>query len=157
MGRVLELPHTEIDALFHGPGWTPRGSFLADVEAFTRQNRWVTEWQYSAVRDMLADRAELLVWLDLSRGRVMRQIILRTVRRRLRRQTLRNGNREAPLWTVLRDQDHIVRWAWRTHALSAERIAALQVRRPDLPVVRLTSHLEARNWLHDLPNLKPDR
>lgn len=157
VGRVLGLPHTEIDALFHGPGWTPRSSFLAEVDAFTRQNRWVTEWQYSAVRDLLADRADLLVWLDLSRGRVMRQVVLRTLRRRLRRQRLWNGNLEAALWTVLRDRDHIVRWAWRTHPLTAGRIAALQERRPDLPVVRLTTHLAAGTWLHDLSRLHPDR
>ena len=65
VGEVLGLPHVEIDALFHGPGWTPRASFIADVDAFTRQDRWVTEWQYSAVRDLLADSADLVVWVDL--------------------------------------------------------------------------------------------
>jgi len=110
VGEVLGLPHVEIDALFHGPGWTPRASFIADVDAFTRQDRWVTEWQYSAVRDLLADRADLLVWLDLPRVRVMRQVIRRTLRRRVRRQPLWNGNLEPALWTVLRDPDHIVRW-----------------------------------------------
>jgi adenylate kinase family enzyme len=147
IGRGLDLPHTEIDALFHGPDWVPRCSFLSDVDAFTGQHGWVLEWQYGSVRDMLADRADLLVWLDLSRCRVMRQVIGRTVRRRLRRQRLWNGSVEAPLRTVLRDQDHIVRWAWRTHGMTAERIAAHQERRPHLPVVRLTSHVEAREWL----------
>lgn len=150
VGQALELPHTEIDSLFHGPNWTPRPSFLADVDSFTRQERWVTEWQYSAVRDLLADRADLLVWLDLPRTQVMRQVILRTLRRRLRRQVLWNGNREPPLWTVLRDRDHIVRWAWRTNALCAARVAALQERRPGLPVVQLTSHHQARVWIQDL-------
>ncbi|HVQ19026.1 MAG TPA: AAA family ATPase [Actinomycetes bacterium] len=157
VGEVLGLPHVEIDALFHGPGWTPRASFIADVDAFTRQDRWVTEWQYSAVRDLLADRADLLVWLDLPRVRVMRQVIRRTLRRRVRRQPLWNGNLEPALWTVLRDPDHIVRWAWRTHAQSAERIGALQERRPDLPIVRLTGHHETRSWIHNLRAAAPDR
>ena len=65
------------------------------------------------MRDLLADRADLLVWLDLPRVRVMRQVIRRTLRRRARRQPLWNGNLEPALWTVLRDPDHIVRWAWR--------------------------------------------
>ena len=85
LGRVLDLPHIEIDALFHGPGWTPRAEFQADVQSFAAQERWVTEWQYTAVRDLLADRADLLVWLNLRRTRVMRQVIVRTLRRRLRR------------------------------------------------------------------------
>ncbi len=24
---LLDIPHIEIDALFHGPGWTPQGTF----------------------------------------------------------------------------------------------------------------------------------
>lgn len=50
---AFELPHVEIDALFHGPGWRPRESFLVDVDAFSARDRWVTEWQYSAARDLL--------------------------------------------------------------------------------------------------------
>ncbi|MGB7980575.1 MAG: hypothetical protein WCF36_07255 [Candidatus Nanopelagicales bacterium] len=150
IGEVWDLPHVEIDALFHGPDWTPRASFIADVEAFSRQDRWVTEWQYHSVRDLLADRADLLVWLDLPRALVMRQIIGRTLSRRLCRQELWNGNLEPALWTALRDPNHIVRWAWRTHAQTAVRIEALQDRRPDLPIVRLTSHHETKCWLHSM-------
>lgn len=157
LGQARGLPHTEIDSLFHGPNWTPRPSFMTDVDIFTRQERWVTEWQYSDARDLLADRADLLVWLDLPRAQVMRQVIVRTLRRRLRRQVLWNGNLEPPLRTVLHDRDHIVRWAWRTHNQCAERVAALQERRPELPVVQLTSHHQARDWLHRQTQLKPDQ
>ncbi len=153
LGRALDLRHTEIDALYHGPNWTPRASFLADVDAFSGQDRWVTEWQYEAVRELLAERTDLLVWLDLPRARVMSQVIGRTLRRRLRRQVLWNGNLEPALWTLLGDRDHIVRWAWRTHPRSAARIGALQGRRPDLPIVRLSSHDEARHWIDRLREL----
>ncbi len=151
VGEVLGLPHVEIDGLHHGPEWTHRASFIADVEEFSRQDRWVTEWQYPAARDLLADRADLLVWLDLPRALVMRQVLGRTMSRRLRRQELWNGNVEPALWTVLRDPEHIVRWVWRTHAETAERIEELQDRRPDLPIVRLTSHHETHNWRNRLP------
>jgi hypothetical protein len=71
----------------------------------------VTEWQYDAVRALLA-RADVLVWLDLSRATVMRQVGRRTFRRRLRRQVLWNGNVvELPLWTVFTDSEHIVHHA----------------------------------------------
>ncbi len=56
LGEAFELPHVEIDALCHGPGWTPRDSFAAEVEAFSAQPEWVTEWQYGAVRALLAGR-----------------------------------------------------------------------------------------------------
>lgn len=155
LGRVLDLAHVEIDALFHGPAWTPRPSFTADVEAFTTGPGWVTEWQYSAVRDLLADRADLVVWLDLPRIQVMRQVTARTVRRRVRRQQLWNGNLEPALHTVLVDRDHIVRWAWRTHPDTAERVTKLVEQRPRLPVVRLTGHYQARALLDRLRLLQP--
>jgi crossover junction endodeoxyribonuclease RuvC len=106
----LGLPHVDIDGLYHGPGWVPRLEFAADVAALAAREKWVTEWQYSAVRALLLARADLLVWLDLSRWRVMSQIVPRTLRRRLRRVELWNGNLEPPLWTVFTDRDHILRW-----------------------------------------------
>lgn len=142
----LQVPYVEIDSLFHGPSWTRRESFEADVHRFSAGPAWVTEWQYGAVREHLADRADLLVWLDLPRRTVMRQVIGRTVVRRLRRQVLWSSNVEPPLWTVVTDREHIVRWAWNTHARTAERVRALMVRRPELPVVRLRSRSESRRW-----------
>jgi adenylate kinase family enzyme len=147
VGRTLGIPHVEIDALFHGPGWTRRRDFEADVRRFSSRAAWVTEWQYGQVRALLAGRADLLVWLDLSRLTVMRQLVIRTLSRRLRREVLWNGNTEPPLRTILTDRDHIVRWGWSTHPQTAVRVAALARQRPDLPVVRLRSRRAARRWV----------
>ena len=143
---ALGLTHVEVDALFHGPSWTPRPTFVADVERLAAGDDWVTEWQYGAVREVLAARADLVVWLDLPRRLVLRQVVLRTVRRRLLRQELWNGNREPPLWTVLTDPAHVVRAAWSTHADRAARVRALHEQRPDLPVVRLASRRDVERW-----------
>ncbi len=147
VAALLGIPHVEIDALYHGRDWRPRPSFESDVRRFSAQPAWVTEWQYAQVRRLLAERADLVVWLDLPRRTVMRQVIRRTVRRRLRRESLWNGNVEPPLWTILYDDEHIVRWAWTTHRKTASRVQELAARCPDLPVVRLRSHREARIWL----------
>src|ERR1700712_56065 len=61
----LAIPHVEIDSLFHGPNWEPRGEFISDVETFISGDSWVIEWQYSAVRDLIVERADTLLWLDL--------------------------------------------------------------------------------------------
>ena len=144
---VLGVPHVELDALFHGPGWTLREAFQDDVHRFSAGEAWVTEWQYRSVRSHLADRADLLVWLDLPRRRVMQQVTRRTVVRRVRRQQLWNGNTEPPFRTFLTDPDHIVRWAWRTHPRTAEHVRDLHARRPDLVMVRLRSPADVRRWL----------
>lgn len=144
---ALGCPHVELDALHHGPDWSVRPQFEADVAAFSAQPAWTTEWQYSRVRGLLLDRAELLVWLDLPRRVVMRRVIARTLRRRLGRQRLWNGNVEPPLRTILTDSDHIVRWAWRTHARTHRRVLMVASTRPDLPVVRLRTPAEITAWL----------
>ncbi len=102
------------------------------------------------------DRADLLVWLDLPRRTVMRQVIGRTLRRRLRREVLWNGNTEGPLRTFFTDPDHIVRWAWKNHARTTEKVLGLHERRPELPIVRLCSRIESQRWSDRLRRYQPD-
>ena len=146
LAEVLNCPHVELDSLHHGPGWTKRPQFEADVDRVVAGARWVSEWQYAAVRQALLARADLLVWLDLPRRVVMSRVARRTLRRRIRREPLWNGNLEPPLRTFLTDRDHIVRWAWRTHGRTAERVATARAVRPDLVVVRLTSPAQVTAW-----------
>jgi adenylate kinase family enzyme len=149
-GRVadaLAAPHIEIDALYHGPAWTPLASFESEVRRFSAEPRWVTEWQYDVVRRVLAERADLVVWLDLPKAVVMRRVVLRTVRRRMRREELWNGNLEPPLRTFVTDPEHIVRWAWTTHHKTGPRLAALRSQRPDLVIVRLRNRSAVNRWL----------
>ncbi|MGB2721588.1 MAG: AAA family ATPase [Rhodococcus sp. (in: high G+C Gram-positive bacteria)] len=147
IGSLLDIEHVEIDSLFHGPNWTPRPTFESDVDEFLARPSWVTEWQYGVVRDRLADRADLLLWLDLPRRTVMRQVITRTLRRRLGRHELWNGNIEPPLHRIFFDREYIVRWAWSTYRLTTARVQRLSVRRPELPIVRFRSHRDVDAWI----------
>lgn len=144
---VTGLPYTEIDGLYHGPGWTPREEFAADVAALAAGERWITEWQYSAVRPVVGARCDLIVWLDPPVRRVMRQVVGRTLRRRWRREVLWNGNVEPPLRTMLTDHGHVVRWAWSTRHKARLRVEQILRERPELSVVRLRSRGEAEGWL----------
>jgi adenylate kinase family enzyme len=145
----IDVPWCELDSLYHGPGWTPREEFVADVERFAAQPAWVTEWGYRAVRALLARRGELLIWLDHPRRTVMRRVIWRTVTRRLRRVELWNGNKEGPLWTFFTDRDHIVRWAWQVYGRYATDVPALLADPggEHLTVVRLRGQRQVDAWL----------
>jgi adenylate kinase family enzyme len=96
LAAILDLSYVEIDGLFHGPNWEPRPEFLFDVDAFSAGPCWITEWQYSAARDLLASRADLLIWLDLRRRVTVWRAVRRTALRRVRRETLWYGNRCRP-------------------------------------------------------------
>ena len=148
IARRSGIPHTEIDALFHGPGWTPRPEFVADVQRLVSQPSWVTEWQYDAARPLLAERADTLVWLDLPFWTVtFPRVVRRTVRRSLRREELWNGNREAPLRSIVTDPEHIIRWAVATRNGCRHRIPVLERTHPSLHVVRLRTRREVRAWV----------
>lgn len=150
IASVIDAPHVEIDGLFHGPNWTPRPEFLDDVRALVARPAWVTEWQYSTARDLLAEHADLLVWLDLPFRQTLGRVTRRTVRRRLTREVLWNGNIEPPLRTVLTDREHVVRWAVSTRRKYHELVPGAVGLSPDLVVVRLRSQAEVERWLMTL-------
>src|SRR4051794_27835549 len=148
VARMTGGPHTEMDSLFHGPGWEPRPDFVDDVRTFTAADTWTTEWQYSAVRELLAERADLLVWLDMPFLRVtFPRVVRRTLSRRIHSTELWNGNREPRLRTILRDPEHIIRWSISSRNAYTERVPAAEREYPHLVVVRLRSTREVERWL----------
>jgi len=151
LGALWGLRHVEIDALFHGPGWTPRPRFLDDVRAFAAEDRWVTEWQYTSKGTdvVLAPRAELVVWLAYPRRVVRARLLRRTVSRHVRRTELWNGNTERGLVTMFRrdPEQNILLWQARTLHKWDERMPDVERRFPHLTIVRLRHPREAERWL----------
>ena len=149
--RVAEatgVPHTEIDALFHGPNWTQRPEFMAEVQALALSPCWVTEWQYHDARPLLAEHADLFIWLDLPFATVtLPRVVRRTIRRRVRREQLWNGNVEPAFRTILHDPEHIVRWSVRTRHNYRTRVPELVAANPDLVIVRLVTTADVERWL----------
>ncbi|KJY35397.1 adenylate kinase [Streptomyces sp. NRRL S-495] len=143
---LLDLPRYELDALHHGPGWTPRPEFRSDVEAFAATGRWVTEDQYTGkLGDLLPARADTYVWLDLPRRTVMQRVLRRSAARALTRRELWNGNRESLRGWL--DPEHPIRWAWTRHSAHRRRTLDRLAAHPGLTVVHLTSARAARAWL----------
>ena len=148
MSRVSGIPHVEIDSLFHGPGWTPREAFLDDVRALIARESWITEWQYSSARSLLAERAQVLVWVDLPFLTVtLPRLVRRTLRRRFAGEELWNGNVEPPLHTFFTDREHIVRWAWATRKMYRTRVPQVHAELEHLTVVHLRSRSDVERWL----------
>lgn len=146
LGTRWDLPCHELDALHHGPGWAPRPEFAADVRRFAAHDRWITEDQYHGVLgDLLWERADTVIWLDLPRRTVMWRVVRRSVARAVLRTELWNGNRERLSdWL---DPDHPIRWAWSQTEPRRHRTADLAARFPGVTVVRLRTAREVRRWL----------
>lgn len=119
LAQALGIPHLELDGIFHQPGWQPRPviEFQDAVRQLSREDDWVIDGNYRAVRDIIWERADTVVWLDLPRAVVMRQIIWRTLRRAVTREELWNGNREPALNFLSRNPEKsVIAWAWHKHA-----------------------------------------
>lgn len=80
----------------------------------------------------------------------MTRVARRTLRRRLGGIELWNGNIEPPLRTVLTDDEHIVRWAWRTRHLLRDLVPAALIEHPHLRLVHLRSRGDVHRWLTTL-------
>ncbi len=147
LAEATGSPHLELDAVWHEPGWTnPTEDAAADaVRDFlaTHPDRWVTDGNYRFARELLLASATDLVWIDLPRHVVMRQIVPRTLRRVVTRQELWNGNRE-PLSNLTRwdPERNVMRWAWTTFDRRRREYTEL-VARPDLAHLRI-HHLRTR-------------
>jgi adenylate kinase family enzyme len=144
--------YVELDLINWAPGWHDRhleepAAFLDDVDAATRGARWVVSGGYSMTRPILLPRLTDLVWLDLPRWQVMRQVIRRSVQRAASGDDVFPGCRED--WPRLLTAEHPIRWAWSTHrsgrvkfGKQAAAAAALGVR-----VHRCPSRAEAERAL----------
>jgi adenylate kinase family enzyme len=158
--RLAELTgwrRVEQDALNWAPGWTNLSR--VDREEFRRRARaalvgehWVSEGNYSAIRDIVLPRATHLVWLDYSRAVIMPRVIRRSVMRAISKQELwpGTGNRElARRWL---DRDHPIRWAWDTFAPHRAEYSALLADPSTAHLVkfRLRHPKEAAPLLHQL-------
>jgi adenylate kinase family enzyme len=151
IGERLGLPHTELDAIRHGPNWTetPDDEFRRIVRERTSGERWVVDGNYTViVRQIIWDRATDVVWLDYPRSTVMRQVIWRSLRRAALRKELWNGNRERFRNWV--QPWHPIRWAWATVNPNKVRDAEWIERHPHITVTRLRSPAAARGFVAGL-------
>ena len=141
------VPHTEIDGLYWRAGWTANAAFVEEVEALVAEHAWVTEFQYHEVLPILADRADLLVWLRPPRPLVLFRVVRRTILRRIRRELLWGVNREQPLWRIFTDRDHIIRYAVRGFRTTEDRLREAAAAHPRLPMVQVRSRRDAERLL----------
>lgn len=126
LAQQLGYRHIELDALFHQPGWQPlpTGDFQQATRDALQGDDWVAEGNYSAVRPLVRERSDMVIWLDLPRHKVMRQVIWRTLRRLACREELWNGNRER--WSnlfKLTPRQSILTWSWARHPVYRQRYA----------------------------------
>jgi adenylate kinase family enzyme len=117
IASTLNLPCIELDRLHWEPNWvaltvTNPDEFVRRVSAAISADTWVTDGNYSVVRDLIWRRATHLVWLDYSRAVIMYRVVKRSVARAFDHEELWAGNKED--WRRWLRPSHPIRWAWST-------------------------------------------
>lgn len=154
LAERLGVVFVELDSVHHLADWTPidPDEFQRRLGEVTAGDGWVIDGNYGqVVRDgPVWERADTVVWLDLPKSVVMRQVVGRTLARIVRREELWNGNRERPSNLIRWDPEQsIIRWSWTTHGEVNRRYARLSAdeRCRHLTFVRLRSRGEVETFL----------
>lgn len=153
---MLGCAHVELDALHWGPGWS--AATEREMTERVRQaiigESWVIDGNYhSLIGTLVWEHADLIVWVDPPRWKVMWQAFSRCFVRGATRQELWNGNRESLAGLMFwRGEESILRWAWEEYprvqavygaAMSDPQLAHLAFR-------RLSTRREADNLVRTL-------
>jgi len=153
LAAALGVPHIELDALHHDPGWQE-----ATAEVFQERVRaafdaapdgWVADGNYrSKLGSSVLERADTAVILDTAFHVAFRRALRRTVGRTITREELWNGNREqirhffTPYW--------IPWWVLRTHRRYSREVPQRVAEHPHLDVVHLRSAAEVEDFLQSI-------
>ncbi|MGH1344060.1 MAG: hypothetical protein ACRBN8_21050 [Nannocystales bacterium] len=152
IARRTGVPRLELDAIHHLPRWQPRPleDFRDEISRFVAGDAWVIDGNYTKARDVIWKRADTVVFLDLPRPTVMRQLILRSLSRAIRRTELWNGNRESlrALFSP-NPENNVVLWSWNRYSVNRTRFddARADLAWSHIDFVRLRSHARATEWL----------
>jgi adenylate kinase family enzyme len=153
LAAKLGVPHVELDALHHEPGWQEAsGDVLrARVEEAlaAAPDGWVVDGNYHGkIGTLVLERADTVVFLDLSFWLTLRRVVWRTLSRIVTREELWNGNRESLRLALSRDS--IIWWVVTQHRRYREKWPPRYEAFPHLRVVRLHSPREVRDFLQSI-------
>ena len=157
LAELLRVRFVELDAMHHLANWEQidQELFLEQVTSLAMLDRWVIDGNYRrvVVEGPVWARADTVVWLDLPRRIVMRQVIGRSLRRLVRNEELWNGNKESCRNLFAWDPEQsIIRWSWTQHGKYVDRYSAAMTA-PEyshIEFVRLRSRREIDRWLQQL-------
>ena len=145
VGAKLGLPFHEMDALALGPNWSQPPGLVDEVKRITAEPAWIFDsWGYPAVRDIMWQSADTILWLDYPATVVLPRLVRRSMVRTATNAELFGGNRE-----TLREwlsPDHPVWSAAATFRERREYLFDRTARSRHCRTVRFTSQREFEHW-----------
>jgi adenylate kinase family enzyme len=159
LAQKISADFIELDALHWEPNWVeaPDKVFRERVIKATNSMSWVVAGNYSAVRDVVWLRAEVIIWLDYPFHIVFWRLLTRTIRRVATREILFAGNIENG-WTHLKlwSEESLFHWLLKTYWRRKREYPMLFAlpQNAHLKIIRFKHPKEAEHWLKNL-SLEP--
>lgn len=152
LAAALGVPHVELDSLYFGPEFStaPLEVLRERTIAALAGDRWVTDGNKRAVRDIVWPRADTIVWLDYSLAVSLWRLGKRAIWRTsvIKAQAAEKGGKKGMLKQLMAAARGVIT-ALRSHMGQRReypRLFAL-AENQHLAVVRLRSPGEAQHWL----------
>ncbi len=152
LAAALGVPHVELDALYFGPNFStvPLSVLRERTSAAIAGDRWITDGNKKAVRDLVWPRADTVIWLDysimVSLWRLGKRALWRTSV--LKTQAVQAGEKKGLARKFLSGAKGVLT-ALRSHRGQRREYPRLFALPEDqhLAVVRLRSPRATRRWL----------
>jgi energy-coupling factor transporter ATP-binding protein EcfA2 len=156
LAAAVGVPHVELDALYFGPNFStaPLPVLRDRTSAAIAGDRWVTDGNKRAVRDLVWPRADTIIWLDyplvVSLWRLGRRALWRTSA--LKTQAAETDGKAGLPRQVLSAAKGVLT-ALRSHKGQRREYPRMFAKQENqhLAVVRLRSPRATRRWLAHIP------
>ncbi len=148
----LGIRHIELDAIHWQSEWIelPDEEFIERVSEAIHEDAWVIDGNYRVVRQLLWERVDTIVWLDLPFTPVFLRMLWRTIRRIVTREELWNTNTEGI--DALIGKDSMPLWVIKTHKRRREEYPPLlvspELSHVDIKVFKSLKEVDA--WIESL-------
>lgn len=153
LGGILDLPVIELDALHWMPGWKekPWPEIRAALNPLTQKNSWITDGNYSQLRDLIWPRADTIIWLDYPFLLIFFRLFVRTLKRVFLKQELWNGNRERFHDNFL-SRDSLFVWLLKSRTKHKKNypLAFQEPQHAHLQILRFTHPRQTKCWLKSI-------
>lgn len=142
LGAKLNIAHIELDYYHFEKNWreVPDEVFRERINCLTLPDgAWITDGNYSVLRDIVWQRAEVLIWLNYPFLFTFARLLKRTMQRIVTRKPLWHGNRET-FYGTFATKDSILYWFLKTYHRRRKEYPALfmQPAYKHLKVIQIT-------------------
>lgn len=150
IAEKFNLSFIELDALYWEENWTPAPIlvFFERVENAVEKENWVIAGNYSSVRHIVWERAQVIIWLDYPFSIVFWRLIKRTIHRTVTKELLWGKNVERG-WVQLKvwSPDSLIHWLFKTYWRRKKETPLLLEQYSHLRVIHFMHPREVEKWL----------